>query len=65
MVHGATAMQMAGGQQAAAELEAEIATLGDDRAQRWDGESVHAFDGTYGDYILRKIGRVFPALFGG
>lgn len=46
-------------------LEAEIATLGDDRAQRWDGESVHAFDGTYGDYILRKIGRVFPALFGG
>ena len=32
------------------------------RASRWDGESVHAFQGTYGDYLLRKIGRVFPGL---
>lgn len=29
---------------------------------RWDGESVHAFQGTYGDYLLRKVGRVFPGL---
>jgi isopenicillin N synthase-like dioxygenase len=34
----------------------------DDRAQRWDQASVHAFEGTYGDYILKKIGRVFPDL---
>ncbi len=34
----------------------------DDRASRWDGASVHAFDGTYGDYLLAKVGRVFPDL---
>jgi len=34
----------------------------DDRAQRWDGASVHDFDGTYGDYVLRKVSRVFPGL---
>jgi len=31
-------------------------------ASRWDGESVHAFQGTYGQYLLRKVGRVFPGL---
>jgi isopenicillin N synthase-like dioxygenase len=34
----------------------------DDRAQRWDQASVHAFDGTYGDYILSKVAKVFPEL---
>jgi isopenicillin N synthase-like dioxygenase len=34
----------------------------DDAAARWDGASVHAFDGTYGDYLLRKVGKVFPEL---
>jgi len=34
----------------------------DDRDQRWDRASVHAFDGTYGDYLLNKFGKVFPAL---
>jgi polar amino acid transport system ATP-binding protein len=34
----------------------------DDRATRWDGASVHAFEGTYGDYLLGKIGKVFPEL---
>ena len=29
---------------------------------RWDGESVHDFRVTYGDYLLRKVGRVFPEL---
>lgn len=34
-----------------------------DRAQRWDGSSVLApFDGTYGDYLLAKVGKVFPEL---
>jgi isopenicillin N synthase-like dioxygenase len=37
------------------------ATL-DDRAERWDGQSVHAFSGTYGDYLLGKVGKVFPEL---
>jgi len=30
--------------------------------ERWDGESVHAFQGTYGEYLLRKVARVFPDL---
>ena len=34
----------------------------DDRASRWDRESVHAFEGTYGDYLLNKVSRVFPQL---
>lgn len=34
----------------------------DDRATRWDGASVHAFEGTYGDYVLAKVGKVFPQL---
>lgn len=34
-----------------------------DRADRWDGASVLApFDGTYGDYLLGKVGKVFPQL---
>jgi isopenicillin N synthase-like dioxygenase len=34
----------------------------DDRDERWDKESVHEFSGTYGEYLLRKVGRVFPEL---
>ncbi|MFI5316567.1 MAG: isopenicillin N synthase family dioxygenase [Myxococcota bacterium] len=34
----------------------------DDRAERWDRASVHAFDGTYGDYLLGKVEKVFPGL---
>jgi isopenicillin N synthase-like dioxygenase len=34
----------------------------DDAAQRWDRASVHAFEGTYGDYLLGKVGKVFPEL---
>lgn len=29
---------------------------------RWDGEDVLAFDGTYGEYLLGKVGKVFPDL---
>jgi isopenicillin N synthase-like dioxygenase len=36
--------------------------LGDDASERWDRASVHAFDGTYGDYVLAKVSKVFPAL---
>jgi isopenicillin N synthase-like dioxygenase len=34
----------------------------DDSDHRWDGASVHEFDGTYGDYLLHKVGKVFPLL---
>jgi hypothetical protein len=34
----------------------------DDRADRWDHASVHAFEGTYGDYLPAKVGKVFPEL---
>jgi isopenicillin N synthase-like dioxygenase len=34
----------------------------DDQAERWDGASVRLFEGTYGDYLLAKVGRVFPEL---
>jgi isopenicillin N synthase-like dioxygenase len=33
-----------------------------DRAARWDHASVHDFEGTYGDYILAKVSKVFPQL---
>ncbi len=31
-------------------------------AERWDGSNLHAFEGTYGQYILGKVGKVFPEL---
>lgn len=34
----------------------------DDKDTRWDRSSVHAFQGTYGDYLLNKVGKVFPQL---
>jgi isopenicillin N synthase-like dioxygenase len=38
------------------------AGLSDDQVDRWDGASVHAFQGTYGEYLLNKVGKVFPQL---
>ncbi|WP_310541829.1 2-oxoglutarate and iron-dependent oxygenase domain-containing protein [Phenylobacterium sp.] len=38
---------------------AAIITGADDR---WDGASVHDFAGTYGDYLLSKVAKVFPNL---
>ncbi len=34
----------------------------DDQDERWDRASVHEFHGTYGDYILGKVSKVFPQL---
>jgi len=39
--------------------------LDDGAARRWDHMSVHGFDGTYGDYLLSKVGKVFPELAAG
>lgn len=36
--------------------------IAEDRDARWDRESVHAFEGTYGDYLLGKVSKVFPEL---
>jgi isopenicillin N synthase-like dioxygenase len=36
--------------------------VADDQATRWDHASVHAFEGTYGDYLLAKVSKVFPEL---
>jgi isopenicillin N synthase-like dioxygenase len=43
------------------------APLGDDRPAapgrpRWDGADLTAVDGTYGDYLVAKVGKVFPQL---
>jgi isopenicillin N synthase-like dioxygenase len=37
----------------------------DDGARRWDHTSVHGFAGTYGEYILAKVAKVFPDLAAG
>lgn len=37
-------------------------TAPDDRGSRWDQSSVHIFQGTYGDYLIGKVGKVFPGL---
>jgi isopenicillin N synthase-like dioxygenase len=36
--------------------------IDDDRDERWDRTSVHEFSGTYGEYLLGKVSRVFPQL---
>jgi isopenicillin N synthase-like dioxygenase len=38
------------------------AALTDDEAERWDHASVHDFSGTYGEYLLNKVSKVFPDL---
>ena len=39
-----------------------LAANPDDRHERWDRASVHEFQGTYGDYLLGKVSKVFPQL---
>lgn len=36
--------------------------LRDNKQDRWDKASVHEFHGTYGDYLLSKVAKVFPEL---
>ena len=40
--------------------ERTVATF--DPRERWDNANPHDFDGTYGDYLLAKVSKVFPAL---
>ena len=34
----------------------------EDSGERWDHASVHEFSGTYGEYLLNKVSKVFPEL---
>ncbi len=48
-------------------FDAEIVPLphvsaSDDSAERWDRANVHAWSGTYGDYLIGKVSKVFPEL---
>jgi isopenicillin N synthase-like dioxygenase len=49
-----------------AEIRPVVAASGeiirDDSNERWDQSSVHAFQGTYGQYLLSKVAKVFPQL---
>jgi polar amino acid transport system ATP-binding protein len=36
--------------------------LADVSAERWDHATVHDFSGTYGEYLLAKVSKVFPEL---
>ena len=52
--------------------DAEVRALPLDRpaepvppAPRWDGANVHELSGTYGDYLLAKVAKVFPELGAG
>jgi isopenicillin N synthase-like dioxygenase len=38
------------------------ATTDDEGRPRWDGQDLRAFTGSYGDYLLGKVSRVFPQL---
>jgi isopenicillin N synthase-like dioxygenase len=38
------------------------AAAGEDGRRRWDGQDLRAFTGTYGDYLLGKVSKVFPQL---
>jgi len=41
-----------------------LASSGTDPAaeQRWDNADLQAFEGTYGDYLMEKVSKVFPEL---
>ncbi len=43
-------------------LSADASQVASDHAERWDRASVHEFEGTYGDYVLAKVSKVFPQL---
>ncbi|MBD2598036.1 isopenicillin N synthase family oxygenase [Nostoc spongiaeforme FACHB-130] len=43
-------------------IEIKDVVVNDDKSDRWDQTSVHEFSGTYGDYLLNKVSKVFPEL---
>ncbi|MCG5217996.1 hypothetical protein MBA17_32585 [Streptosporangium sp. KLBMP 9127] len=43
-------------------LPSRAAVADDGGRPRWDGRDLRAFSGTYGEYLLGKVSKVFPAL---
>ena len=43
--------------------DAAIPDAGGTPIERWDGQDLYAVRGTYGDYLLSKVAKVFPDLF--
>ncbi|MBH8575532.1 isopenicillin N synthase family oxygenase [Nostocaceae cyanobacterium CENA369] len=43
-------------------IELNEVVVNDDKSDRWDKASVREFRGTYGDYLLNKVSKVFPEL---
>ena len=41
----------------------DASAVASDEHERWDHASVHAFGGTYGEYVTAKVAKVFPHLF--
>jgi isopenicillin N synthase-like dioxygenase len=44
------------------EADARAGSASADGSARWDGASVFDFDGTYGEYLVAKVSKVFPDL---
>ena len=40
----------------------EMKCIADGGQPRWDGQNLQAYRGTYGDYLLGKVSKVFPQL---
>ncbi|MEG4054384.1 MULTISPECIES: hypothetical protein [unclassified Microcoleus] len=49
-------------QQTGRAMSVKGAIVDDNKNERWDKASVHEFRGTYGDYVLNKVAKVFPQL---
>ncbi|TQV80393.1 isopenicillin N synthase family dioxygenase [Denitrobaculum tricleocarpae] len=45
--------------------QAAQSDVGESSTVRWDGADLQAFEGTYGDYLLGKVSKVFPELSSG
>ncbi|MBD2726263.1 isopenicillin N synthase family oxygenase [Nostoc sp. FACHB-892] len=43
-------------------IELNEVVVKDNKVERWDKASVHEFRGTYGEYLLSKVSKVFPEL---
>lgn len=42
-------------------IETQISSI---QQQRWDNANVHEYQGTYGNYLMQKVSKVFPELKG-
>lgn len=43
-------------------LQARARARRDSAPTRWDGVALDAFEGTYGEYLIGKVSKVFPEL---